>query len=244
MKVYGLIGNPLTHSFSKKYFTQKFLENNLQDYKYENFELEAITELPVLLREQPGLLGFNVTIPYKQAIVPFLAYQDEIVKDTGACNCVKIINGALHGFNTDVKGFQLSLSHFLRGEKPDALILGTGGASKAVEYSLGKMGLSYKVVSRIRSKGFLAYNDLSAEIMQRHLLIINTTPLGTFPKVEEAPAIPYELLTARHYLFDLVYNPPETSFLSRGAAAGAHVLNGYEMLVLQAEESWRIWNEA
>ncbi len=242
MKLYGLLGKTLKHSFSKSYFTQKFATENRSDYRYENFELETINQLPQLIEQHSELCGLNVTIPYKEEVIPFLDVQNEIVQKIKACNCIKITNGKLHGFNTDVIGFKLSLEKGLQPQHQKALVLGTGGAAKAVHYALELLGIDFTIVSRTKKEGILSYEDLNKEIMQEHLLIINTSPVGMFPKVDEAPQIPYEFITSNHYLFDLVYNPEKTLFLQKGEERGALICNGYEMLVLQAEESWRIWN--
>jgi shikimate dehydrogenase len=242
MKLFGLLGKTLKHSFSKSYFTQKFAEENRTGYRYENFELESISQLPQLIEQHPELCGLNVTIPYKEEVIPFLHVQNEIVQKIKACNCIKITDGKLHGFNTDVIGFKQSLEKGLKPQHQKALVLGTGGAAKAVHYALELLGIDFTIISRTKKEGILSYEELNKEIMQEHLLIINTSPVGMFPKVDEAPQIPYEFITPGHYLFDLVYNPEKTQFLQKGEERGALICNGYEMLVLQAEESWRIWN--
>lgn len=242
MKLFGLLGKTLKHSFSKSYFTKKFEEENRTDYRYENFELESISQLSQLLEQHPELCGLNVTIPYKEEVIPFLHMQNDIVQKIKACNCIKIRDGKLFGFNTDVIGFKLSLEKGLKPQHQKALVLGTGGAAKAVQYALDLLGIDFTIVSRTKKEGILFYDELNKAILQEHLLIINTSPVGMFPKVDEAPQIPYEFITPQHYLFDLVYNPAKTLFLQKGEERGALVANGYEMLVLQAEESWRIWN--
>ena len=243
MNLYGLIGYPLTHSFSKKYFTEKFQTEGIHDCVYENFPLENTEQLKVLLKNQPLLQGLNVTIPYKEQIIPFLNEMDDVVKATGACNCIKIKEGKLKGFNTDVIGFEKSLKEYLQPRHTKALIFGTGGAAKAVEYVLQKLGIAYSFVSRKKGTDkTISYHDLKVEILQQHLLLINTTPLGMYPKVDDCPDIAYNYLTSQHHLYDLVYNPEKTLFLQKGEAQGATIQNGYEMLLLQAEESWRIWN--
>lgn len=242
MKLYGLIGYPLTHSFSKKYFTEKFQKEEMHNCAYENFPLSTIEQLKILLQEQTGLHGLNVTIPYKEQVIPFLNEMNEVVKATGACNCIKIEEGKLKGYNTDVIGFEKSLQPFLKPNHTKALIFGTGGAAKAVEYVLQKLGIDYLFVSRKKgSDKTISYHELKVEILQQHLLLINTTPLGMYPKVDDCPDIAYNYLTPQHHLFDLVYNPEKTLFLQKGKAQGATIQNGYEMLILQAEESWRIW---
>lgn len=242
MKWYGLLGKTLKHSFSKAYFTDKFQALSITDCRYENFELDSISRLPQLLRDNPFIAGLNVTIPYKEDVIPFLDEQNEIVEEIQACNCIKITAGRLSGFNTDVIGFQQSLRNFLKPQHTHALVLGTGGAAKAVNYSLKKSGIEILNVSRVKNKTAISYDDLDSSIISKHKLIINTTPLGMFPKIDEAPPIPYEYITAGHLFFDLIYNPQKTLFLKKGEERGAQIANGSEMLVLQAEESWRIWN--
>lgn len=242
MKRYGLIGYPLGHSFSKNYFTKKFQEEGITGCVYETFPIPSISELPGLLAANPDLCGFNVTIPYKEQVIPFLTEKSAVVQKTGACNCVRVHEGKLMGYNTDVIGFEESLVKAFPDLPSQALVLGTGGAAKAVCYVLQKRDIRYLSVSRREGPGVIRYEDLTGQIIGSHQLIINTTPLGMAPKVEEAPAIPYEYLTAAHCLFDLVYNPDRTLFLQRGSAHGARTCNGLEMLVIQAEESWKIWN--
>ena len=243
MRRFGLIGYPLSHSFSQKYFTEKFQRENLSGALYENFPLATIDELPSVLEKHPDLEGINVTIPYKQDVIPFLWKQNEIVKAIGACNCIKIVQGKLEGYNTDVAGFEISLEKLLEPYHKKALVLGTGGAAKAVHYVLQKKGIEYIEVSRNPlGRRQISYNDVDG-IMHDHLLVVNTTPLGMYPNVDEYPPIAYDMLTPRHYLFDLIYNPPVTAFLKKGQQKGAMVRNGGEMLVIQAEESWKIWNE-
>lgn len=243
MRLFGLLGYPLTHSFSQKYFTEKFINIGLQDAAYENFSIPDIQELTSILRSKKELEGFNITIPYKKAVIDFLDELTDPVKKMGACNCVKIVDGKLMGYNTDTVGFQQSLEPYLKPHHQRALILGTGGASAAVEYVFQALNIPYQFVSRTASAGALGYGDLTKEIMDSHHLIINTTPLGMYPNVDASPDIPYQLLTPQHHLFDLVYNPAETKFLFLGKLQGASTQNGHEMLFLQAEESWRIWNE-
>lgn len=242
MRRFGLIGFPLSHSFSQKYFTEKFQRENIAGCVYENFPLADIKELPAVLDNHPGLVGLNVTIPYKEKVIPYLYHQNEVVQATGACNCIKLIKGMLHGFNTDVTGFEVSLEKLLQPFHKKALVLGTGGAAKAVHFVLQKRGIEYLGVSRNpQGPQQISYAD-TQEVLNDHLLIINTTPLGMYPAVEEFPPIAYEKLTVRHYLFDLTYNPPLTTFLKKGQEKNAVVHNGSEMLLIQAEESWKIWN--
>lgn len=242
MKLYGLLGKTLKHSFSKAYFSKKFSEEHIDDCLYENFELANINELPALLRNNPGIKGLNITIPYKEEILPFLAYKNDIVSEINACNCIKITDGRLYGFNTDVIGFKRSLEKLLDPHHNKALILGTGGSAKAVRFALESLGINYKNVSRTKSSFTITYDELDREIINSYLLIVNTSPIGMYPKIEEAPAIPYHLITPEHLLFDLTYNPDKTLFLKKGEEKGARISNGSEMLILQAEESWKIWN--
>ena len=239
--LYGLIGFPLGHSFSERYFAEKFQAEGLTEYAYRNFPIESIEQLPALLAEQPCLKGFNVTIPYKEQVFRYLDAIDPEAAKIGAVNCVSIDSGRLTGYNTDVYGFRLSLLQLLGEARPSALILGTGGASKAVAYVLEELGIAYTFVSRSKRNGVLTYADLSPEVMDTHRLIVNATPVGTYPRTEECPALHYQLLTPAHFLFDLVYNPPLTRFLAQGEQHGAHIKNGYDMLVGQAEKAWKIW---
>jgi len=241
MRVFGLIGYPLGHSFSKKYFTQKFREEGIADTRYELFPLERIDELPGLLTEHPNLHGLNVTIPYKELVLPYL----DVAGNTtmiGACNCIHVRKGVLYGYNTDIIGFWESFRVGLRPGQTKALILGTGGASKAVAFALKEKGLGYRYVSRNPSGDALGYEDITPGLLETYTILINCSPVGTFPHVEAAPVLPYEALSGRHYLFDLVYNPERTRFLAEGEARGAVIRNGYDMLRIQAEESWNIWN--
>jgi shikimate dehydrogenase len=244
VKRYGLIGYPLGHSFSKKYFTEKFSREGINDSVYENFPIADIADLTNLIEAYPDLNGLNVTIPYKEKIIPFLTYSDEIVKETGACNCIRVINGKLYGYNTDVTGFKTSLETKLEPNHSNALILGKGGAAKAVAYVLKTLGIDFMYVVRRADNDVntILYHDLDQQMIGSHPLIINTTPLGTYPDIEECPPILYEALTSKHYLFDLVYNPSKTLFLMNGELSGATIRNGADMLTIQAEESWRIWN--
>lgn len=242
MPCFGLLGYPLSHSFSQHYFTEKFTRLGLTGYVYENFSLPDISELKNILGSRKDLQGFNITIPYKKQILNFLQEISPVVEEIHACNCVRIQDGRLIGYNTDVVGFEQSLIPFLKPYHTQALILGTGGASAAVEYVLGKKGIGYTNVSRIPNGKSVSYQAITEDIMASHLLIINTTPLGMYPNTTDAPDIPYSLLSPRHHLYDLIYNPAETLFLAKGRSRGATVQNGQEMLVLQAEESWRIWN--
>lgn len=243
MSLYGLLGKTLKHSFSKSFFTEKFAKEGLTGYRYENFELENIGQLVGLLQQQPDLKGLNVTIPYKEAVLPFLHYPNEVVQAIGACNCIRIEGGKLSGFNTDVVGFRDSLVKRLQPQHTKALVLGTGGAAKAVLYVLEQLEIDAQVVSRNRSETAISYEDVNEDVLADHKLVINTSPVGMYPNVAEAPKLPYEAITPEHLLFDLIYNPEQTLFLKYGADRGAQTANGYEMLVGQALESWRIWNE-
>ncbi len=244
MRKFGLIGYPLSHSFSKKYFTEKFRKENRNDCVNENFSLPDIQQISSVIANEPDLHGLNVTIPYKENILSFLDSKNDLVEKTGACNCIKIIDGKLYGYNTDVIGFERSLKGKFINHHQLALILGTGGASKAVGYVISKLGINYKFVSRKASSAdTINYKDLNEQIIRSHTLIINTAPVGMYPDIDAYPNIPYQGLTEKHYLFDLIYNPEKTMFLQKGEEHGAAIKNGQEMLIIQAEESWRIWNE-
>ena len=243
-QLYGLIGYPLSHSFSKAYFAKKFEALGITNKYYESFPLEKIDHFPNLLQQHKNLVGLNVTIPYKEKIFPFLDEIDEAAEKIGAVNTIKIAkNGKTKGFNTDVYGFEHSLRPLLRKNHRFALILGTGGAAKAVRYVLEKCEIDYKMVSRRPKKNEFSYEEIDAKVLKKYHLIINTTPLGMSPKVETCPNLPYENLTNQHFLYDLVYNPTETVFLQKGKQQGAIIKNGLEMLHLQAEKAWQIWNE-
>jgi shikimate dehydrogenase len=241
MKRFGLIGKTLKHSFSRSYFEKKFHELGIDDCIYENYELQSIDDLPGLLGV-PELAGLNITIPYKEEIIPFLHSKNKIVEAIGACNCIKVVDGQLHGFNTDAVAFKNSLQKYLQPHHKCALVLGTGGASKAVQYALTELAIDYVLVSRHKKENQLGYEDVGEDTVTGHQVLINTTPLGMYPNVDQDPPIPYSALTKNHLLYDLTYNPPKTKFLQQGESRGAQVINGYEMLVAQAEESWRIWN--
>ncbi|HRN58141.1 MAG TPA: shikimate dehydrogenase [Agriterribacter sp.] len=242
MKLYGLIGYPLGHSFSKEYFTQKFEKEQL-NCRFENFPIEDIAHFPAVLQNNPSLVGLCVTIPYKEKVIPFLHELSPDVQQIGACNSIRISNGRLTGFNTDTIGFKQSLTRQLQPCHTRALVLGTGGASRAVEYVLRQMGIACTLVSRNAKQSAVRYSMLNADTIKNHLLIINASPVGTFPDVNKCPDIPYEAIGDRHFLFDLIYNPEKTLFLKKGAERGAAVQNGYDMLIAQAEASWGLWNE-
>ena len=273
-KLYGLIGFQLSHSFSKKYFTEKFERENSSDCEYNLYPIDNINQLPQLITDNPSLCGLNVTIPYKESVIPFLDELDETAKAVGAVNCIKIVtpnskiqtpkSQILIGYNTDVFGFRQSIKPFLEIQHERALILGTGGASKAVAYVLKEIGIECFFVSRSKeqesrinppdqtvvragnqdseAKIFL-YEELTDYIISAFKLIVNTTPVGMYPNVKDAPQIPYQSLLPSHLLYDLVYNPIETEFLKRGKLQGASTVNGLSMLHQQAEEAWRIWNK-
>ena len=246
MRRFGLIGRTLGHSFSARYFADKFQREGLADtHRYDLFELPEIECVEELITTTEDLVGFNVTIPYKQQIIPYLDSLSTEARNIGAVNCVKIEpDGRLTGHNTDIDGIRLSLDKLLGGVEIDAaLVLGTGGASQAVQYVLAERNIPYSIVSRDSCKGNLTYDDLKVEITSSHHLIINSSPVGMYPHVDQCPDIPYELLTTDHYLFDLVYNPERTLFAERAATMGAHTLCGLDMLYAQAESAWRIWNE-
>lgn len=247
-KLYGLIGFPLGHSFSQSYFNSKFKSENI-DAEYRNFELADIGDFMELLGEYPLLNGLNVTIPYKEAVIPYMDKMNDVASGVGAVNVIKFERDgkgelvSLTGYNTDVIGFSNSIKPLLDEERKKALVLGSGGASKAVVYSLHNLGVEPVVVSRKPRKGVITYADLTPDVMSDHLVVVNTTPLGMYPNIEECPDIPYDLLTPRHLCYDLLYNPDETAFMKRAAAHGAEVKNGLEMLMLQAFASWEIWQE-
>lgn len=246
MRAFGLIGYPLSHSFSEKYFTHKFENEGIRDTVYRAHPLASIDQLPELLKANPDLAGLNVTIPYKELVIPFLDDLDPTAEEIGAVNTINIDNGKLTGFNTDYFGFKNSLVKFIGPNSiPEkALILGTGGASKAIEHVLKDLGIAFQFVSRNPSTNQLSYQHLSQNTqLETHHLIINTTPLGTYPNNDALPDLPYDQLTTNHFLFDLVYNPFITAFMQKGIDAKCWVKNGLEMLHGQAEKSWEIWNQ-
>jgi len=245
-QTFGLIGYPLTHSFSKKFFTEKFSQEGI-DSVYENFEIDNIEKLPAVIRENPTLKGLNVTIPYKQDVFAYLDEVDEAAQEIGAVNTIRIEReGAayrLRGFNTDVIGFGDSIQPLLKKHHKKALVLGTGGASKAVIRALQKLGLSTVLISRSpKGEGQISYRDLDESLMGEYTVIVNTTPLGTYPKTEGFPDIPYQFISKKHLLYDLVYNPEKTRFLEKGEEQGASIKNGLDMLHGQALAAWEIWN--
>lgn len=245
MKLYGLIGYPLGHSFSANFFAEKFAREGI-DARYLNFEIPDIGDLMELLAEYPELEGFNVTIPYKQQILPYLQTLSPQAQAIGAVNVVSVEHTAagpvLHGHNTDCPGFARTLAPLLPQEAVSALVLGTGGAAKAVLTALSQLGVAAKTVSRTPAAGRLTYDDLTAEVMAAHRVVVNCTPLGMWPNVDSAPAIPYDEITTAHVCYDVVYNPEETEFMRRARAKGATVSNGLAMLHMQALLAWQIWN--
>jgi shikimate dehydrogenase len=244
MRQFGLIGRTLNYSFSQTYFTQKFYSQDLAEHRYDLFELTSLNELPALLAAHPDLVGLNVTIPYKETVLTYLDDLDPSASRVGAVNVIKRWpDGHLQGHNTDVLGFRESLRRFFPvSSDARALVLGGGGAAKAVAVALNDLGIAHWFVTRDPLGKGLTYDDLTPALLAAHLLIINATPVGTFPDIDECPRLPYEALTEQHYLYDLVYNPTETLFMAKGKEAGAQVKNGFEMLCLQAEAAWDIWN--
>jgi shikimate dehydrogenase len=242
---FGLLGKNISYSFSSGYFTKKFEKLNLKKHKYVNFDIPEIKDFPSIIEETPNLKGMNVTIPYKEVVMQYLDKLDETAKEIGAVNTIKFTKrGDLKGYNTDIFGFENSIKPFLKKHHKKALILGTGGASKAVAYAFKRNDINFKFVSRNPSeKNQISYKDLSEEILEEYTVIVNCSPIGTFPNVNDAPKIPYQFITDKHLLFDLIYNPEETAFLKKGKEKGAAIKNGYQMLELQAEEAWRIWND-
>jgi shikimate dehydrogenase len=259
MKHYGLIGYPLSHSFSKKFFTEKFEKEHITDVKYDLFPIEHISELPGILKANPHLCGLNVTVPHKISVLKYLDWVQHDAKSAGAVNCIRIMAESpveaafsgeigikghdfrLEGYNTDIYGFEQSLKPLLKDHHDQALVLGDGGAAKAVKCVLESLGINFRVVTRKAHPGNLLFSDLTARHIKQHQIIINTTPLGMLPHVDECPPIPYEAITDDHLLYDLIYNPEKTLFLQKGEEMGAAIKNGYEMLILQAEQSWEIW---
>lgn len=240
--LYGIIGHALTHSFSPGYFNDKFFREGIDAF-YDRFELADISSFPELVKSKPLLRGLNVTIPYKEQVIPFLDTLTDEARGIGAVNCIDIRDGALIGHNTDVIAFGQSILSLLQPQHRKALILGNGGAALAVKYALRRIGIVYLCVSRKKSDAAISYAELNEEILSDYQVIINTTPLGMYPKLAEQPDIPYEFITPEHLMYDLIYNPEITQFLHQGQARGAMIKNGLEMLHLQADASWRIWNE-
>lgn len=239
MKTYGLIGKNISYSFSRNYFNNKFKNENISDSQYINFDIDNLSELNNIFNKNN--YGFNVTIPYKETIIPYLDSLDFHAEQIGAVNTIQIKKGKKIGFNTDWIGFKKSLESLLKPYHKKALILGTGGASKAVIYALKQLKIQTLIISR---NGETTYEDLSEEIIQNHTIIINCTPVGTFPNTDSAPEIPYQFITKKHLVYDLIYNPAETLFLKKCKENSAITKNGLEMLEIQAEESWKIWNSS
>lgn len=245
MKIYGLIGNPLSHSFSQKYFIEKFRKENIADCSYVNFEIKKLDEEILQLKHDRNLHGLNITIPYKTDIFPFLDEISNECKEINACNCIKIVAGKWKGYNTDIIGFEKTFLPHLPATHSKALILGTGGSSKAVAYVLKKLKIDFLFVSRADENlnGVVTYDSTTPAIMEEYSIVINTTPVGMFPNVDGYPNLPYEAVNKNHYFFDLIYNPVRTQFLSKAQEKGAIINNGAEMLSIQADESWKIWSE-
>lgn len=243
MNRFGLIGFPLGHSFSQQYFNNKFKTENLTDCFFELFPIENVDSFPELLNAHKDLKGLAVTIPYKQTIINFLTSIDEAASEIGAVNCLKISSQKIIGFNTDVIGFENSIKPILKPNHKKALILGTGGGSKAVQFVFKKLGIEFLLVSRSKNKQHIQYQDIDELIFDDYNIIVNATPVGMTPNNDKCPEIPYQFLSEKHLLFDLIYNPSETLFLQKGREAGAQTKNGHEMLTTQAEANWKIWNQ-
>jgi shikimate dehydrogenase len=241
---FGLIGRNISYSFSKKYFTEKFALGHLIDCSYENFDLQSIEEFPALISGNPDLKGLNVTIPYKEAVIPYLSKLSKTAAQIGAVNVIRFTKkGKLKGYNSDYYGFMKSLKPLLQPHHKKALILGTGGAAKAVAFALDQLGILHTYVSREEKEGMIDYDRINATTFDNYHIIINCTPLGTSPDTKTFPLIPYTFFTEKHIAFDLIYNPEETQFLKKAEKKGAVTKNGYEMLELQAEKAWKIWNK-
>ncbi len=243
MRIFGLIGKNINYSFSVAYFSEKFQKESITDALYKNFDIPEITYFLQILKKHKDLKGLNVTIPYKQEIIPYLDKLSRKAEEVGAVNTIKVTKkGKLKGYNTDVYGFKKSLKPLLKPHHKKALVLGTGGASRAVIYVLEKLGLEYKIVSRNPIENQLSYDAISQEVMQEYTIVINCTPLGTSPNTEQCPELNYDYFTDQHLAFDLIYNPAETAFLRKAKQQGATIQNGYQMLMYQAEKAWEIWN--
>lgn len=243
MNKLGLLGKNISYSFSRTYFKEKFKKEQITNTTYENFDIESIDLFPSIIKNTQNLKGMNVTIPYKQAVMPFLDEINEKAAKIGAVNTIKITkSGKLVGYNTDCYGFKKSIKQHLKPQHNKALILGTGGASKAIAYTLNELNINFNYVSRnIRNGITFSYDTLTEKDIENHLIIVNCTPLGTFPNIEDCPNIPYSAITKNHVLFDLIYNPEETKFLNHGKQKGATIINGLKMLEQQAEKAWDIW---
>jgi shikimate dehydrogenase len=246
MREFGLIGLSLQHSFSQRYFTEKFFREGITDAVYSNYELRSIDHLPLLLKQNKRLRGLNVTIPFKEQVLPYIDHLTPLVETIGACNCIKIDGEETTAYNTDVPAFKNILQSLLKPQHKKALVLGSGGASKAIKFALEQLAIEYTIVSRKQLEDGLGYEDIDETILHQHKIVINTTPVGQYPNIDDQPPLPYDLVGEEHLFFDfdLIYNPPKTKFLAKAEKRGATISNGQAMLVMQAEESWRIWNEA
>lgn len=241
MRKFGLIGYPLSHSFSKAYFEKKFDRENILDAEFQNYPLEHIEEFPALIESIQDLKGLSVTIPYKESIIPYLTELDETAQAVGAVNMIKFIDGKLIGYNTDAWGFAKSLLGMVSPDIKKALIIGNGGAAKAVKYVLNRIGIQYQIVNRTKTDGVLSFDELNDDFISSIQLLVQTTPVGTSPNINEMPPIPMGAISSKHRAFDLIYNPEETLFLKSMRERGAKTKNGLEMLKAQAEESWKLW---
>lgn len=241
-RLFALIGKNISYSFSRAYFTEKFEKEQITDAQYVNFDIQDINELLQKLKDNPNVKGMNVTIPYKEEIIPFLSDLNPTAREIGAVNTIAVTPEGLVGYNTDYYGFMETIKPFLKENHKKALILGTGGASKAVAYAFKKLGIAYRFVSRNPKIGQFTYSDLSASILEKYKIIVNCTPLGTLPDVNDCPPIPYQHITSEHLLYDLIYNPEKTVFLTKGEKKKAGICNGEKMLEMQAEKAWEIWN--
>lgn len=242
-KIFGLVGKNLTHSFSKQYFTERFAKDHLDDYSYRNFDIADIAKIREIISNTPNLGGLNITIPYKEAVIPYLGKLSKKAAKIGAVNTIRITkSGKLKGYNTDCYGFRQSLRPLLQAHHKKALILGTGGASKAVAFALEELDILYTFVSREPSGNTVGYDRINETTFDNFQIVINCTPVGMSPEVDACPELPYQYFTSRHLAYDLIYNPEQTLFLEKAKAHGAVTKNGYEMLVLQAEKAWKIWN--
>ena len=242
-KIYGLVGKTLSHSFSKDFFNEKFQKENLGDHIYKNFELQDFDKEILELKNNISLQGFNITIPYKESILAYLDIQSEICLQIKSCNCVKVENGKWHGYNTDVLGFKKSFQPHLKSYHHKALVLGSGGGAKAVCFVLGQLGIDFLQVSRKpgKAKNRINYPEVDEALLSEFKVVINTTPVGMFPRIHDCPPLPYNAISNQHYFFDLIYNPALTMFLAEAKQHGSYIKNGAEMLQIQAEESWKIW---
>ena len=241
---YGLVGNGISYSFSQGYFNEKFSELKLKGFIYQNFDIDSIRKFPDIVSKTKSLKGLNVTIPYKEEVLKYLDEIDDEAAEIGAINTIKILKeGKIKGFNTDVYGFEKSITQILKGHHQKALILGTGGASKAIKFVFQKLNIEFLSVSRNpKNVNMISYKDLSESIINTHSIIVNCSPVGTHPNIEECPNIPYQYLSSKHLLYDLIYNPSKTLFLQKGLERGSTICNGLQMLELQAEKAWEIWN--